>query len=228
MEDACPRRAMTMKALYAVFTDFDGTVTTTDSLQRLLTVFAGDAWREIERQSADGTLEERTSLQREFDLVRATEEEAMAVIDRDVAVAPSFPRFASWLDELRTPLVVVSGGFGKIIRRILSRCGLGRLEVRSNEVRIDGGKWTVVPAGGESLCGRCNHCKAASLDRAKRGGARVAFIGNGLTDRCPAAYADIRFAKGELAAHCREKKLPYHSYNDFDQVKAVLEKELAG
>ncbi len=61
-----------MRTGAAVFTDFDGTVTTVDSLQRILTVFTGEAWRRIEDEVEAGRIGDRRSLQMEFDLVRAS------------------------------------------------------------------------------------------------------------------------------------------------------------
>lgn len=215
-----------MKTRLAVFTDFDGTVTTVDSLQRLLTVFTGDAWRRIEDEVEAGRIGDRRSLQAEFDLVHASRAEATAVVDRDVAVDPAFPPFAAWLGERGVPFTVLSGGFASIIRRVLRRHGL-RLEVRANEARVTGGRWRVIPSRRRRLCGECNHCKSASIVRAKRAGARTVFIGNGVTDRCPAGHADLVFAKGVLAAHCRREGIRYRRYRTFADVHRALVGEVS-
>lgn len=215
-----------MRAPIEVFTDFDGTVTTVDSLQRLLTVFTGDAWRRIEDEVEAGRVGDRRSLRMEFDLVRATRREALAVVDRDVRIDPSFPAFAARLAARGVPLTVLSGGFASIIRRVLRRHGLGRLEVRANEARVEGKRWRVVPSRRRRLCGECNHCKSVSIVRAVRSGARTVFIGNGVTDRCPAGRADIVFAKGILAAHCRREGIRYRRYRTFADVLRKLEREL--
>ncbi len=215
-----------VKKKLAVFTDFDGTVTTVDSLQHILTVFTGNAWRRIEAEVAAGRIGDRRSLQMEFDLVRAPRGEAMAVVDRDVAIDPSFPRFAAWLGERGLPLTVLSGGFASIIGRVLRRHGLGGLEVRANEVRVSGRRWKVIPSRRRRLCGECNHCKSAPLVRAKRRGMRTVFIGNGVTDRCPAGHAEVVFAKGVLAAHCAREGIRFRRYRTFEDVRGALEKEL--
>ncbi len=214
-----------MRTGAAVFTDFDGTVTTVDSLQRILTVFTGEAWRRIEDEVEAGRIGDRRSLQMEFDLVRASRVEAMAVVDRDVAVDPAFPPFAAWLKRRGVPLTVLSGGFASIIRRVLGRHGLETLEVRANEARVSRGRWRVVPARGRRLCGACNHCKTASIVRARRAGLQTIFVGNGVTDRCPARHADLVFAKGVLAAHCRRERIPFRRYRTFRDVRRALERE---
>lgn len=210
----------------AVFTDFDGTVTTVDSLQRLLTVFTGDAWRRIEDEVEAGRLGDRSSLGMEFGLVRATLREALEVVDREIAVDPAFPGFAARMSELGVPLTILSGGFSSIIRRVLRRYGLGHLDVRANEARVDGGRWRVIPSRRRRLCDGCNHCKSASIVRAARAGMRTVFIGNGVTDRCPAGLADLVFAKGILAAHCRRAGIRHRPYRTFADVQRAMEREL--
>ncbi len=214
-----------MRTGAAVFKYFDVTVTTVDSLQRILTVFTGEAWRRIEDEVEAGRIGDRRSLQMEFDLVRASRVEAMAVVDRDVAVDPAFPPFAAWLKRRGVPLTVLSGGFASIIRRVLGRHGLETLEVRANEARVSRGRWRVVPARGRRLCGACNHCKTASIVRARRAGLQTIFVGNGVTDRCPARHADLVFAKGVLAAHCRRERIPFRRYRTFRDVRRALERE---
>lgn len=212
----------------AVFADFDGTVTAVDSLQHLLSSFTGSEWRRIEDEVEAGRIGDHRSLQMEFDLVQAGWRDAMAIVDRDVAIDPSFPAFAAWVGERRIPLVILSGGFSSIIRRILSRRGLGRLEVRANDVRVRNGKWRVVSSRRRRICGRCNHCKTASILRARRRGLRTVFIGNGVTDRCPAGHADAVFAKGMLAEHCARERIPFRSFRTFDDVRRALEADEMG
>lgn len=205
-----------------VFSDFDGTATTADTLQLLLETFAGEAWHAIEREVEAGLIPERESLQREFDLVRATRAEAMRVIGAGVGLSEGFPGVVSMLGERGTPFVLLSGGFEEIIRSVLARHEFERLEVRANRVRIRGRSWKVVPSGRPSLCGRCNHCKSHSIEEARARGATTVFIGNGHTDRCPASRADIVFAKDALSRYCEGAAVPHRPFADFNDVRRAL------
>ena len=51
----------------------------------------------------------------------------------------------------------------------------------------------------------------------------VAFVGEGQTDRYGALYADITFAKLDLVAFCEADGVPFVLWNDFDDVRHVLE-----
>lgn len=56
---------------------------------------------------------------------------------------------------------------------------------------------------------------------------RVIYIGDGLSDFCPAECADVIFAKGSLAAYCNRNGLPHHSWKRMHEVVRDLEKMLA-
>jgi 2-hydroxy-3-keto-5-methylthiopentenyl-1-phosphate phosphatase len=51
----------------------------------------------------------------------------------------------------------------------------------------------------------------------------VAFVGDGVSDRFGARYADVTFAKDDLAEHCRRASIPFLAYEDFDDVRISLE-----
>ena len=51
----------------------------------------------------------------------------------------------------------------------------------------------------------------------------MAFVGDGVSDRFGARYADVTFAKDELAEHCRRASIPFLAYEDFDDVRTSLE-----
>jgi 2-hydroxy-3-keto-5-methylthiopentenyl-1-phosphate phosphatase len=50
----------------------------------------------------------------------------------------------------------------------------------------------------------------------------LVYVGDGLSDRCVAARADLLFAKAALASHCLEHQLPYTSFESFDDVRREL------
>ena len=52
---------------------------------------------------------------------------------------------------------------------------------------------------------------------------RVAFIGEGQTDRYGALYADVVFAKDALPAYCEADGVPYLPWEHFDDIRRTLE-----
>ena len=73
----------------------------------------------------------------------------------------------------------------------------------------------------------CNRpCKRHDLD-AVRGDLPVAYIGDGVSDRCVCGAADIVFARAELADWLRTADRPFTPFEDFGRVRDGLER-LAG
>ena len=54
----------------------------------------------------------------------------------------------------------------------------------------------------------------------------LVYVGDGFSDRCPAPYADIVFAKAELQSFCQEKNISYYEYCSFQDVQARIEQLL--
>jgi 2-hydroxy-3-keto-5-methylthiopentenyl-1-phosphate phosphatase len=48
------------------------------------------------------------------------------------------------------------------------------------------------------------------------------YIGNGFSDRCPAEYADMLLAKGDLLNHCRREKIECIPFGNFRDVEREL------
>jgi 2-hydroxy-3-keto-5-methylthiopentenyl-1-phosphate phosphatase len=108
---------------------------------------------------------------------------------------------------------IVSDGFDYCIRRIISRPRLGlgsRLEgvrVFASRLEPDGRRGRAdFPHPRESCVHGCATCKPSVMAMLEREGRTSVFAGDGLSDRYAAAAADLVFAKGALAAHCRERR----------------------
>jgi 2-hydroxy-3-keto-5-methylthiopentenyl-1-phosphate phosphatase len=71
-------------------------------------------------------------------------------------------------------------------------------------------------------CCRLGNCKRLIVEEHRPPGGRVVFVGDGLSDACGTAAADLVFAKGLLARHCGENGIAYRPYKDFADVAAAL------
>ncbi len=58
--------------------------------------------------------------------------------------------------------------------------------------------------------------------RARETAEWTAFVGDGMTDRYGALFADVVFAKGRLAELCSLAGVRYRPWTDFDDVASVL------
>jgi 2-hydroxy-3-keto-5-methylthiopentenyl-1-phosphate phosphatase len=136
---------------------------------------------------------------------------------------PAFPGFVAWADAAGLPLAVVSDGFGFYVRPMLEMAGLGHVEVRTNELDLSGPRPRLRHRFSHPTFRGCGTCKMlADVEFRERFGP-VAFVGDGRSDRYRALYADLVFAKDDLARVCRRDGVPFVPWSTFDDVLRELE-----
>jgi hypothetical protein len=105
------------------------------------------------------------------------------------------------------------------VRPLLEAAGLGHLPVVTNDWK--NGRLAI--GAPHPICVGCGTCKKQAVERARAEHGTVAFVGDGVSDRFGARYADLTFAKDHLVEHCRRESIPFLPYDDFDDVRAALE-----
>ncbi|RJP78892.1 MAG: hypothetical protein C4524_05965 [Candidatus Zixiibacteriota bacterium] len=206
-----------------VFCDFDGTLTSRDTLDLLLQRFAPPQWRELDAAMLSGRISEREGLKAEMALITASDEELMATLAREVRPAEGLDDLMELFRERGWPVTVVSGGLVHFAGALLRSWGYGDLPLLANSHRRNGGGGIeVVEADSPRIRERCSHCKSWHLRQALDRGATLVYIGDGLTDYCPAQLAHRRYAKGNLLAHLREQGVEAIPFRDLREVAEDL------
>jgi len=203
----------------AVVTDFDGTITKRDVAELLLQEFTGDAWREIE--ALHPKIGTRETLTRQFALVRATRDRLVAAAERLAEIDPTFPPFVEYCRQNTVPVEIVSEGFDAYLLPLLRKWGLD-LPYRTNGVTFYGEGLVLTFPYADATCSLCGTCKMGRVLQLRALGYRVAFVGNGISDICPALEADLVFAKDDLARLCREHGRDHIVVRDFADVQRGL------
>jgi 2-hydroxy-3-keto-5-methylthiopentenyl-1-phosphate phosphatase len=214
-----------MLPIGAVIVDFDGTVCLHDVGVDMLERFGADPSRnerlaEVDRAFDASEVGLRDVLVAEATSLRGDDQDLIGFALEHCPLDPTFASFAGWVAAEGLPLTVVSDGFGLHVRPLLAAAGLGHLPVVTND--WDGGR--LVFGAPHPICVGCGTCKKQAVERARDAHGTVAFVGDGVSDRFGARYADVTFAKDGLADHCRRESIPYFPYEDFDDVRATLEK----
>ena len=74
-------------------------------------------------------------------------------------------------------------------------------------------------------CASWGNCKCVTLVKYRHEGKKIAYIGDGLSDSCPAFKSDFIFALGALAEECKKRNKPYYPittfYDVIDQLKDI-------
>ena len=200
--------------------DFDGTITPVDTTDRILIRLAPPAWEAIERDWVSGQIDAARCMRDQIGLLDVSLTEIDAVLDA-IPLSPGFLETIAWAEARRLPITIVSDGVDYFIRRILSRHGLDRLDVVANRL-LEGtaSRWRLAQPFGAADCGS-GVCKCMAVD-ALGGGETIVFVGDGRSDFCVSAKADLLFATGRLQAHCRAQHISFIPFTSFTDVLAAL------
>ena len=203
-----------------VFCDFDGTISSVDTTDRVLERLASPAWEALEADWRAGRMTAAACMRGQVALIEGTDADLDAVLD-EVELDPEFARFAAWCEDSGVTLTIVSDGVDYFIRRLLSRYGLETLPVVSNRLagqagarRLQQPHARVGCAAGSGVC----KCEAAKTPASQM----VVYIGDGRSDFCVSAKADILFAKGDLAAYATSRGQAHHEFTSFQEITATL------
>jgi 2-hydroxy-3-keto-5-methylthiopentenyl-1-phosphate phosphatase len=197
--------------------DWDGTVTEVDSLHMVLHEFGDhDAFRRHEGAlGAKLTLHE--VLAAEFVTVTAPLDEVVAWLLEHVRLRRGFAEFAA-----RRRPVIVSAGFHELIEPVLSRAGLGDLEVRANRIDARASGWRT-RFRDPTPCVVCGEpCKRRAV--AER---PFLYVGDGYSDRCVALASDRVFARAGLATYLEARGVAHEPFLDFVALEARLDDDTA-
>lgn len=206
-----------------IFSDFDGTITETDTLVFLATNLGGgpEMVQAIGRLIRENKITLAEGIAAEMRSIRATYEEAESLLRAEVKIDPGFPAFARWCQEREIPLTILSAGFHQNIALFITREEYPHLEILANNIRPNQQIGWQCEFRDKSDYG---HDKARAIQEARRRGEYTIFIGDGLSDRAAAEAAHEVFAKHSLAPYCRERGIEFHEYETFEDVLAELQK----
>ncbi len=211
----------------AIVSDFDGTIITTDVGDVLCMRRAPEAYREFDRDWRGGRISLVEGQRRIWPKVRVTREEFLAFVDEIARFRDGFERFRAAAAARGIPFVIASNGFSNYIERILARpeAGAAPKAVYANRLDFEGDRIVAAfPFLERYGCGACAICKGRIVDDLKAQGFRVAFMGDGGSDRCAAGHADELFAVAgaSFERYLRERAIAHRAFEGFDEVGEAL------
>lgn len=211
-----------------IFCDFDGTISTTDIGYDFFDTFGCqdplhddlvsgrisiyDYWRGIVR-----TLREPMTADRLDDYLRS------------IPIDPATSELLELVRSEEVPFVILSDGLSLYVHRFLELNGITGVPVICNDAVLtqDGSIDVSFPHAADGCECPSAVCKRNVVLTSSTPDERIIYIGDGLSDFCPVACADVIFAKGSLAAHCNANGLPHHSWKGLNEVVPELRKLLS-
>jgi len=205
--------------------DFDGTMTRHDfyklAIESLLPPDTPDYWAEYRT----GGMTHFEALRSYFAAIRASEDELLAVVkqmelDTNLPTAVESMRRAGW------SVVITSAGCDWYIRRLLATAGVEDVEIHANPGGFVAGKGLVMemPTGSAYWSATLGVDKARVVRRYLAEGQTVAFAGDGFPDEEAARLvpAELRFARGDLAAVLRSESSPFNPFETWSDIADTL------
>ncbi|HPN37046.1 MAG TPA: MtnX-like HAD-IB family phosphatase [Melioribacteraceae bacterium] len=204
---------------FNVFVDFDGTITTQDVGEAMFLKFG-------ELELVNNIIERW--LKREISSFESWEQMCKSVngfslkifhefLDT-IKIDLTFKNFVEHCEKNNIDIYVVSDGFDIYIKHILEREGLTKLKVFCNKMNIVGDKIIPVFPYPDEECKICANCKRNHIIDNSGDLEYNVYIGDGLSDTCPAQFCDLIFAKKSLLKFCEKNRITFSPFTNFNDV----------
>ena len=200
-----------------VLVDFDGTIAQNDVGAMLFKTYSPEESRKIVSLWIKGEINSKECLQRECELISISRP-SLRKFALSQKIDGKFPAFVDLCNREKIELVILSDGLDYYIKLILEKFGLGALTFYSNLLKFEGRKLKPEFPYFDRGCGRCGNCKRFHLENLRKPNQKVVYIGDGLSDKCAVAEADVVFAKDDLRRFCEKEDIKYHPFHDFGEV----------
>ena len=213
-----------------VFSDFDGTITKEDTLNKFLRVYADKKWLEIEDKWLNGEIGSKECIEEQMKLFPEMTEEILDNFIDSIEIDETFPAFYNYLKENNIDFYIVSDGFDYFIKKILKRYGISDAKIFSNKLEFKNGTfYTYFPNTNDKCRRKSGVCKCSVVEHNRKSNTivtnRVLYAGDGLSDFCVSDMVDFLFAKGSLLEYCKSTRNDnLIGFYSFDEIKEFIKK----
>ncbi|MEH7076114.1 2-hydroxy-3-keto-5-methylthiopentenyl-1-phosphate phosphatase [Neobacillus drentensis] len=201
-----------------IFCDFDGTVTKSDNIIRMMKEFAPPEWENIKDLILNRQISINEGVGKLFSLLNSNlKEELTAFAIENAEIRPGFKEFVEYTRTENIPLYIVSGGIDFFVYPILEKFGPFN-GIYCNESDFSGERIKILwPNNCDSLCDNdCGCCKPGIMRRVTQG--KECFkivIGDSVTDLEAAKHADFVLARDLLQEKCVEWGINHRGFSSF-------------
>ncbi|MCR5265601.1 MAG: MtnX-like HAD-IB family phosphatase [Cyanobacteria bacterium RUI128] len=203
-----------------IVSDFDGTITKTDTLSKFLEDYADDKWLDIENDWRDGKFGSQECLVRQFALVPNLTPRLVDEFLDTMSIDEGFIPFCKMAQYNNIPVVILSDGLDYFINKILEKNNIDFVNVITNHAYFDDrGKFIIeFPNDSKHCTNNAGTCKCKVVKNLKKLYKQVIYVGDGASDFCVSKEPDIVFAKAGLAEYCTQNNIEHKKYKTFNDI----------
>ncbi|MGG1575416.1 2-hydroxy-3-keto-5-methylthiopentenyl-1-phosphate phosphatase [Fictibacillus sp. NRS-1165] len=221
---------MTTSSTNMIFCDFDGTITKTDNIIRIMRHFDPPGWEIIKDDILNQRISIRDGVGTLFSLLDTSQQdEIVRFAVEKVEIRSGFPEFVVFCEKRNIELLVISGGIDFFVYPILSRFNIPPKNIYCNVGSFSGEKVNIVwPYPCDEHCSNdCGLCKPSIIRAFKnlpdKKTVKKVVIGDSITDVAAAKQADLVIARELLLEKCKQYALPYREFHSFYDVIAIFQ-----
>lgn len=207
-----------------IIIDFDGTISTHDTIDLLLEQYGKDqsAIMTLEEDWVNGKISAHECLSKQLQLVPISVKE-LTQFAQSLTIDEGFIRFYEKYKDIHS-MAIVSDGLENIIRPVLEKYGIIDCPIYSGHWQEKDRRMTSAIYPYHLDCpngnGTCK-CYITNLLTPEIPNPFL-LIGDGRSDFCLAQKAHFIFAKDKLAHFCRQHCLPHQEYRTFEELETKV------
>lgn len=196
------------------FVDFDGTITTQETLDGAMRrCLPQHLYQQGLERLLSGACTLKETVRYAFDHIPSTQYDAIMSYVRSVPIRPGFGAFLDCMQALDIPVVIISGGLKPYVEETLAPYRHRLLHIYSVALDTSGPfmKLHTDYEGESDLLEKRAVMARYTYERA-------ICVGDSLTDLRMAMQSDVVFARDTLAQLLREREIPFTRWEDFYDV----------
>ena len=206
-----------MKNFDAIYCDFDGTITKTDSVNTFFEMYAPKSWMDSEKLWVEGKISSRENAIIQVGLLKNISQKQLDDYIDAIEIDDYFLEFVDFVKLHNIKLTILSDGFDLFIQKVLDRYNLD-IPYFANKLTYNDGSFSIeFPYYNENCDKKAGMCKCQKVKEDK-----FCYIGDGTSDLCIASKADVLFASKNLHKFCEEHNIKHSQFTSFRNIIDVL------
>ncbi|MEN8192607.1 MAG: MtnX-like HAD-IB family phosphatase [Bacteroidota bacterium] len=212
-----------------IFVDFDGTIAKKDVGDHLFMEFGDlEIINEIAERWIAGDISSSVFWDELFESLPDIDKSDMDKFVDLMEIEDGFYEFLELCNKSNIEIIVVSDGLDYYIDRIFTKNNLSHLTVYTNQLHfIENQRMKPAFPFMDEECKICANCKRNHIINHSSDDDITIYIGDGLSDTCPAQYVDYIFAKRSLLKFCEKNRISFYPFKNFHDVIPQIEKLLS-